>query len=146
MDAQSGIRRTGGNLSGNEPGTRFTDTYGECKGRVPYVKHQDEGGASRYFPIFRYEAKARASERPRLADGTAHTTVKPLALMQWLVRLVTPPGGTVLDPFAGSGTTLAAALREDMTAIGIEQHEPYAQLCVQRLSEPYSVALFGDIA
>ncbi|MEV4227286.1 DNA methyltransferase [Streptomyces bobili] len=103
------------------------------------------GAEARFFPAFRYEAKAPASERPRLADGTAHTTVKPLALMQWLVRLVTPPGGTVLDPFTGSGTTLAAALREGMTAIGIEQHEPYAQLCVQRLSEPYSVALFGDL-
>jgi site-specific DNA-methyltransferase (adenine-specific) len=114
-------------------------------GYVP-VSRDDEGGASRFFPVFRYEAKAPASERPRLADGTAHSTVKPLALMQWLIRLVTPPGGTVLDPFAGSGTTLAAALREGMTAIGVEQHEPYAQLCIQRLSEPYSVALFGDIA
>jgi DNA modification methylase len=104
------------------------------------------GSEARFFPAFRYEAKAPASERPRLADGTAHTTVKPLGLMQWLVRLVTPSGGTVLDPFAGSGTTLAAALREGMTAIGVEQYEPYAQLCVQRLSEPYSVALFGDIA
>ncbi|MGW0577335.1 DNA-methyltransferase [Streptomyces sp. NPDC002920] len=101
------------------------------------------GAEARFFPVFRYEAKAPASERPRLADGTAHTTVKPLALMQWLVRLVTPPGGIVLDPFAGTGTTLAAALREGMTAIGVEQHEPYAQLAVQRLSEPYSAALFG---
>ncbi|KPI31435.1 DNA methylase N-4/N-6 domain protein [Actinobacteria bacterium OV320] len=106
----------------------------------------DFGAEARFFPVFRYEAKAPASERPRLADGTAHTTVKPLALMQWLVRLVTPPGGTVLDPFAGSGTTLAAALREGMTAVGVEKEEPYAQLCVQRLSEPYSVALFSDIA
>lgn len=104
------------------------------------------GKEARFFPAFRYEGKAPASERPRLDDGTAHTTVKPLALMQWLVRLVTPPGGTVLEPFAGSGTTLAAALREDMHAIGIEQHEPYARLCVQRLSEPYSVGLFTDIA
>lgn len=104
------------------------------------------GSEARFFPAFRYEAKAPASERPRLADGTAHTTVKPLALMQWLVRLVTPPGGTVLDPFAGSGTTLAAALREGMTAVGVEKEEPYAQLCAQRLSEPYSVALFSDIA
>ncbi|WSW11460.1 site-specific DNA-methyltransferase (plasmid) [Streptomyces sp. NBC_01005] len=104
------------------------------------------GKEARFFPAFRYEAKAPASERPRLDDGTAHTTVKPLALMQWLVRLVTPPGGTVLEPFAGSGTTLAAALREDMHAIGIEQHEPYARLCVQRLSEPYSVGLFPETA
>lgn len=53
----------------------------------------DSGGASRFFPIFRYAGKAAPSERPRLADGTAHSTVKPLDLMRWLVRLVTPPGG-----------------------------------------------------
>lgn len=141
MDRQSGV--TPSNARANKGGSMG------YHGGTPQSKEwtgEDSGGASRFFPVFRYEAKAPASERPRLADGTAHTTVKPLALMQWLVRLVTPPGGTVLDPFAGSGTTLSAALREDMTAIGIEQHEPYAQLCVQRLSEPYSVALFGDIA
>lgn len=54
---------------------------------------------------FRYVAKAPKRERP-VVDGVAHPTVKPLALMRWLVRLVTPPGGTVLDPFAGSGTTI----------------------------------------
>lgn len=143
MDAQSGI--TGSSARVNK-GERHGALYNKPSGLGGPRGHIDSGGASRFFPVFRYEAKAPASERPRLADGTAHTTVKPLALMQWLVRLVTSPGGTVLDPFAGSGTTLAAALREDMMAIGVEQHEPYAQLCVQRLSEPYSVALFGDIA
>jgi hypothetical protein len=73
---------------------------------------------ARFFPVFRYEAKAPASERPRLADGTAHTTVKPLALMRWLVRLVTPPSGTVLDPFAGSGATLEACRLESFRSIG----------------------------
>lgn len=114
-----------------------------CSPGCPVVDLRAE---ARFFPAFRYEAKAPASERPRLDDGTAHTTVKPLALMQWLVRLVTPPGGTVLDPFAGSGTTLAAARGEDMHAIGIEQHEPYARLCVKRLAEPYSVGLFDATA
>jgi DNA modification methylase len=64
----------------------------------------------------------------------------------WTSLAASRAAGTALDPFAGSGTTLAAALREGMTAIGVEQHEPYAQLCVRRLAEPYSVALFGDIA
>lgn len=45
-------------------------------------------------------------------DGVQHPTVKPVALMQWLVRLVTPPGGTVLEPFAGSGTTAEACVLE----------------------------------
>jgi SAM-dependent methyltransferase len=104
------------------------------------------GAEARFFPIFRYEAKAPASERPRLDDGTAHTTVKPLALMRWLVRLVTPPGGTVLEPFAGSGTTLEACLIEGFDVIGVEEHGPYAELCRTRLSKPIATALFGDIA
>ncbi|MGW2739090.1 DNA-methyltransferase [Streptomyces sp. NPDC001288] len=106
----------------------------------------DIGSEARFFPVFRYEAKAPASERPRLADGTAHTTVKPLALMRWLVRLVTPPGGTVLEPFAGSGTTLEASVLEGFDVIGIEQHEPYAALCRVRLSKPMETTLFGTIA
>lgn len=69
--------------------------------------------------------------------------MKPLALMQWLVRLVTPPGGTVLDPFAGSGTTLEAAFIEGFHAIGIEREEAYAELCRIRLAKPITPALFG---
>jgi DNA modification methylase len=72
--------------------------------------------------------------------------VKPLALMQWLVRLITPPGGLVLDPFAGSGTTLAAAVAEGMRAIGVERHQPYADLTVARLEQPIALGLFGDTA
>jgi site-specific DNA-methyltransferase (adenine-specific) len=66
--------------------------------------------------------------------------------MQWLVRLVTQPGGLVLDPFAGSGTTLEAAALEGFRAVGVEQHEPYAELCRVRLSKPMATTLFGDIA
>jgi site-specific DNA-methyltransferase (adenine-specific) len=61
-----------------------------------------------------------------------HPTVKPLTLMQWLIRLVTPPHGTILDPFAGSGTTLAAAAREGFNAIGIELTEEYLPIIVGR--------------
>lgn len=115
------------------------DCASTCSAGCPVT---ELGAEARFFPVFRYEAKAPASERPRLADGTAHTTVKPLALMRWLVRLVTPPGGTVLDPFAGSGTTLEACLIEGFTAAGIEQHEPYAELCRARLSKPIAASLF----
>ena len=66
---------------------------------------QDSGGASRFFPVFKYQAKAPKKERPVIEreDGSKiqHPTVKPVALMEWLVELITPPGGTVLDPFAG---------------------------------------------
>lgn len=65
----------------------------------------------------------------------SHPTVKPLALMQWLCRLITPPGGTILDPFLGSGTTLAAALREDFRCVGIEREAEYAALARRRVEE-----------
>lgn len=146
MDAQTaGTReskpsKTGS--SGGPGGSIYGDGKGLPRDYVP-VSRDDEGGASRFFPVFRYEAKAPASERPRLADGTAHTTVKPLALMRWLVRLVTPPGGTVLDPFAGSGTTLEACRLESFRSIGIEQEAAHAELCRVRLDKPYMVDLFG---
>lgn len=90
--------------------------------------HGDTGGASRFF----YVAKAPKSERP-VVDGTAHPTVKPLALMRWLCRLVTPPGGCVVDPFAGSGTTLEAAYLEGFEAIGVEMTPDYWPLIAARI-------------
>lgn len=141
LDRQSGTGPSNARVSkGAGPGTG----YGEGWGRRSQQSHGGAGGASRFFPVFRYEAKAPASERPRLPDGTAHPTVKPAALMSWLVRLVTPPDGLVLDPFAGTGTTLQAALAEGMRAIGIEQHQPYCDLTVARLSQPIALGLFGS--
>lgn len=116
---------------------------GTCQAGCPVPQL---GEVARVFPVFRYEAKAPASERPCLADGITHPTVKPVALMSWLVRLVTPPGGTVLEPFAGSGATLEACVREGFEVIGIEQHKPYAELCRVRLEKPVEVVLFSDVA
>lgn len=84
--------------------------------------------ASRFF----YVAKAPARERPKV-DGTAHPTVKPLTLMRWLCRLVTPPDGVILEPFAGSGTTVEAALLEGFRVIGIERESDYLPLIQARL-------------
>ena len=73
--------------------------------------------------------------------------MKPLDLMRWLVRLVTPPGGTVLEPFAGSGTTAEACVLEGFQCIAIEREADYLPLIVQRLSKPLQVGLeldFGD--
>jgi site-specific DNA-methyltransferase (adenine-specific) len=64
-----------------------------------------------------------------------HSTVKPVDLMRYLVRLVCRPGGTVLDPFMGSGTTLLAAQMEGMRAIGIEREEKYCEIAVRRLAQ-----------
>ena len=90
--------------------------------------HADQGGASRFF----YTAKAPKSERPNV-DGVQHPTVKPLAIMRWLLRLVTPPGGTVLDPFAGSGATVEAAIIEGFSPIGIELEAEYLPLIQHRI-------------
>jgi hypothetical protein len=62
-----------------------------------------------------------------------HPTVKPIALMRWLVRLVTPPGGTVLDPFTGSGTTGIAAALEGFDFVGIEREEEYVRIAEARI-------------
>lgn len=107
--------------------------------------HSDVGGASRFF----YVAKASTRERPKV-DGVAHPTVKPLTLMRWLVRLVTPPGGTVLEPFAGSGTTVEAAILEGFHCVAIEREADYLPLIEARLArvagtveaEPAAPSLF----
>jgi site-specific DNA-methyltransferase (adenine-specific) len=65
--------------------------------------------------------------------GNNHPTVKPLALMRYLCRLVTPPGGVVLDPFTGSGSTGVAAMREGFGFIGIELKPEYASIANARL-------------
>lgn len=106
------------------------------------AEYADEGGASRFFPAFRYEAKAPTSERPN-ADGVQHPTVKPLDLMRWLVRLVTPVGAVVLEPFAGSGTTAEACVLEDRQCIAIEREADYLPLIVSRLQKPVQAGLFG---
>jgi DNA modification methylase len=69
----------------------------------------------------------------RAKRGNVHSTVKSTALMRYLLRLVTPPGGTVLDPFAGSGSTGVAALREGFRFVGIEREAEYAEIAASRL-------------
>jgi DNA modification methylase len=80
-----------------------------------------------------------------------HPTVKPVALMRWLVRLVTPPGGVVLDPFAGSGTTMVAAITEGFHPVGIEMTDDYlpiiegrCQWAVEQSSLDYATPLDAD--
>lgn len=72
---------------------------------------------------------------PDYSHITSHPTCKPIALMRYLVRMVTPPGGLVLDPFAGSGTTLQAAKEEGFFSIGIEKEAPYIQDILRRLRQ-----------
>ncbi len=119
------------------------------------ARYGDTGGASRFF----YVAKASRSERDAGLNGQPdqtfnrtnpgglehdprwapiqvknnHPTVKPLKLMRYLVNMITPPGGVILDPFAGSGTTLVAAAHEDCRAIGIELKRQYCEIARGRL-------------
>jgi DNA modification methylase len=87
--------------------------------------YPDSGSAARFF----YTAKADADDRL----GSKHPTVKPLDLMQYLVRLITPKGGTVLDPFAGTGTTGEGAYREGLYSVLIEREEEYQADIVKRM-------------
>ncbi len=94
------------------------------------AEYADSGGASRFF----YTSKAGREDR-ELEDGTrsTHPTVKPVDLMRWLVRLVTPPGGVVLDPFMGSGSTGVACVHERFRFIGIEREAEYVAIARARL-------------
>src|SRR5699024_6210855 len=86
---------------------------------------------------------APKSERPNV-DGVQHPTVKPLAIMRWLIRLVTPPGGVVLDPFAGSGTTIEAALIEGFDPVGIEMETDYLPLIQHRIDRQAGTLTDGN--
>lgn len=170
-----GVRGGGGEVYGGGKG--YAGTLGVTGQAVGYG---DSGGASRFFPTFRYEPKAPTSERPRVGggkgsianqrcracgksrisgnrcecpepaweaqgeSGIAHPTVKPLNLMRWLVRLVTPPGGVVLDPFAGSGTTAEACVIEGFRCVTVEREADYLPLIVQRLTKPIPMVLDLD--
>lgn len=94
--------------------------YGGSEGLVREdIGYNGSGTVSRFF----YCAKASKKDRA----GSKHPTVKPVALMAYLCKLVTPPGGVILDPFAGSGTTGQAALDEGFKAILIEREPEYIE-------------------
>lgn len=80
-------------------------------------------------------------EQERRPQQNHHPTVKPLALMRWLVRLITPPGGLVLDPFLGSGTTMLAAHHEGFRCVGIEREAEYVDIAKGRNSAPVQAGL-----
>lgn len=142
IDRQSGVTRSTAS-AGRNGNDKAAATFGLKRSRDDVRGHDDEGGASRFFPTFRYQAKAATDERPT-ANGIAHPTVKPLDLMRWLIRLVTPPGGIVLEPFAGSGTTAEACIHEHMRCIAIEREADYLPLIVARLTKPMEIGFdFG---
>ncbi len=126
MDRQSGVLK-----SGTSPGRRPGGMGYHGSGPQDGVQQRpaNEGGASRFF----YVAKPSKREKNAGTDGNGHPTVKPVKLMRYLARLVTPPGGLVLDPFTGSGTTAVAAVQEGFRFLGIEREAEYVEIARARL-------------
>jgi DNA modification methylase len=156
LDEQSGVTKSTqrtGKRSGKEAGT-----FGKYTGQDEVsMGHSDSGGASRFF----YTAKASKSEREAGLDGMQvqkvesdfrqggmanprdtgeyayrvnhHPTVKPIELMRYLVRLVTPVGGVILDPFSGSGSTGCAAVSEGFYYIGVDLSQEYNDIAEARI-------------
>ncbi len=129
LDEQSGISKSTGGTGESSRGALGNRVYGKYENVNPTSNMGglgDVGGASRFF----YCAKASKKER---GEGNNHPTVKPISLMRYLVRLVTPPGGIVLDPFTGSGTTLIASKLEGFSYLGIEREQQYIEIAKARL-------------
>jgi site-specific DNA-methyltransferase (adenine-specific) len=155
LDAQTGTLTSGSRVAGNYVLMGFG---GHGSVAMPAL-NSNSGGPSRFF----YVAKPSRAERdagcaelePQQRDEgrvagapggdnprnrgasertNSHPTVKSIALMRWLVRLITPPGGVVLDPFCGSGTTLLACIEEGVDAIGIEREAEYVEIIRRRVA------------
>lgn len=165
LDEQSGEAGAFAPVRGTEPSAAVEPgTITGARDRVPGAFHADSGGASRFFytaKAARSERDAGLAHLPASTGGQAtgrkdgsagldspragagrhggarntHPTVKSLDLMQWLCRLITPPGGIVLDPFAGSGSALVAALREGFRVIGVEREPQYVTIARARVEE-----------
>jgi DNA modification methylase len=134
---QTGISRGGNSQQINAGTGRYNWNTGTDKAVPDGVNpgYGDSGSAARFF----YCAKTSKRER---GEGNNHPTVKPIALMRYLCRLVTPPGGTVLDPFMGSGSTGIAARAESFNFVGIELDPDYFAIAQQRITN--SESLTGD--
>lgn len=136
LDRQSGTSVSSGRPRNN--GAFKSVAKGAEAARIGMSVHSDSGGASRFFYCAKpskAETEAGLDDLPGKRKNT-HPTKKSVALMRYLIRLITPPGGVVLDPFAGSGTTGIAALAEGMRFIGCEQGgdgEEYVPILLGRI-------------
>lgn len=152
-----------GSLTGAEPSSKTANTYGEFAGRTSSAPRGDTGSAARFF----YCAKASKRDRDdglegfdkaTTSDGRAvaadnayqrgkteryniHPTVKPTDLMRYLCRLVTPVGGLVVDPFAGSGSTGKAAILEGFRFFGFEREPEYVSIANARVDAAVKLML-----
>lgn len=155
LDEQSGVSKS--TPSDKKSVTHAEEIYGKGLGTWSGSSHNDTGGASRFFYVAKaskrdrnegleeLEAKAAGSLNMRTdehavrngmntgARSNFHPTVKPTQLMRYLIKLVTPEGGVVLDPFTGSGSTGKAALLDGYQFIGAELTEEYLPIIEGRL-------------
>jgi DNA modification methylase len=161
LDEQSGETGAAAPITGDEPSVPAKgDVIYGFRERVPGTFYGDTGGASRFYYVAKPSREERdfgiydlaeksGGERSGRVDGSAgigprsgargsarnfHPTVKPVELMRWLVKLVTPIGGTVLDPFLGSGTTGMACRYEQREFIGIEREAEYIAIAERRIA------------
>jgi len=157
LDKQSGVSRSsGGTGEASQKAAPNPYIYGKYKeGYKPQSLggFGDIGGASRFYkqiPLYSeqqqkvyYCAKASKKERNRGLNGATnnHATVKPLKLVKYLVQLITPPGGIVLDPFMGSGTTGMACAELGFTFFGIEKDEGYFRIAKERIGASCSTRM-----
>ena len=142
VDSKIRVRKAGsefGQNSGWNNHKNVDTIYDPSKGRFPAnVMH---GGLKTEWARYFYCPKTSKSERNN-ADKNTHPTVKPVELMKYLCRLVTPKGGTVLDPFMGSGSTGMAAKDEGFDFIGIEKEKEYFEISESRINRFAPLANF----
>jgi len=163
LDATNGVKTSGKMKAGTVRGTRQGAVFGEMGESTTTTTIGDSGGVSRYFYCPKANGKERdagldhwpaltggaatdredgspGTQSPRAGAGRTggrrnpHPTVKPIELMRWLCRLVTPAGGWIVDPFVGSGTTGAAAALEGFNFVGVELGELHARLARDRIA------------
>jgi len=171
LDEQSGISESKKNLM--KGGKQDTIAYGNYNEINTIRGHNDKGGASRFFYCAKASKSERnlgcedmeekqtwASQetresnsfdvfesdgRPKTLNKNNHPTVKPVKLMQYLVRLVTPKGAICLDPFFGSGTTGIACIKEGMNYIGIEREKDYIKIAEARIKPFMEQTKLNDV-
>ncbi len=129
LDEQSGVSKSTGGKDRSKNKNGWTGLGGDqSKGNCGGLG--DSGGASRFF----YVAKASKRERNAGCEVNGHPTVKPIKLMEYLCKLITPPGGIILDPFCGSGSTGVAAVNLGFKFIGIEREKEYGEIAEKRIA------------
>lgn len=161
LDEQSGVTKSqaGGRSTGRNFGQDYDNDFSTDRARTG---HSDSGGASRFFYVAKASKRDRnegLDDQPQKASSNYgsiqerssnpvkanfHPTVKPTELMRYLIKLVTPANGIVLDPFTGSGSTGKAALLDGYQFIGIELTTDYLPIIEGRLTHAYNTTTEQD--